>query len=115
MDRLVEELCKFFTGIAIFGIFVPNGNLPRNLILTRIDRLIERNRSVRSPLSQLHQRFIYCYSYNPGVKLGIPLKIVQVSISLQKSFLEYIFRVIVVLGDLLRHSEYPAIVVLDEI
>ena len=66
------------------------------------------------PAPQLHQRFVDRNADQPGIKLGLPLELIQISVSLEERILHHIFRVFTVLCDVLRYAEDIPIVASDQ-
>ena len=96
------------------GFSSPDRDFPGHHVLARINGLIKRNGFVRPALAELHQGFIYGDPHQPGIKFRIALEIVKVRVCLQERFLQDIFGIFFVLGDLLCHSENTAIVVIHQ-
>ena len=89
-------------------------SMANHLVFAGIDGLIDWHRPVRSPLAQLHQSLIDRDPDQPRVEFGASLEVAEMGISLQESFLQDIFRIVIVLRDLLGHPEHAAIIVPDQ-
>src|SRR5262249_7121567 len=85
--RFLKDITNFLPRVLLFRVLLPYSDLPDYRVLASIDRLVERYRPIGLPLSQLHQRFVYNDSYDPGVELGLTVKISQVLVGLQECFL----------------------------
>ncbi len=66
------------------------------------------------PLPQPHQRFIHRDAHQPGIKSRAALEIPQMPERFQKSILHRVFRVGVILRDVLRHAENFALVAIHQ-
>ena len=66
-------------------------------------------------LAQPHKTFVDCDAHQPGGKLGVALELVQLLVRLEEGILRDVFRVLAVLGNVLRYPENLPLVLANQL
>ncbi len=114
LNGLAQNLGQFGLVVILLRIGRPIGQIAGNAALFGLDVLVDRNHLAGAPLAQPHQAFVDRNPHQPGVKLRIALKLLELFVRLQEGVLHDVLGILAILRDVLGDAKELALVLADQ-
>ena len=105
LNGLAENVAEFVLTIQLLRVGSPLGEVARDGAIFRLDVFVHGDGLAGLTLAQAHKTLVDCDADQPGGELGVALELVQLFVRLEERILRDVFRVLAVLGNVLRYPE----------